>query len=501
MADSVTKKIASASTWNVAFAGLQIFVQIGIFAALARILSPQDYGVFAFANAILVYIVHVSQRGLTAGLLRRTTMTPEEVAGAYHMCIIVSLGTLAAMGAAYAGMIAWLGPDMRMQADILLFMGLPLTLQILASPATAKLQRELRYVSINLIQIGSIALGNGLVTILCALAGLGPWSLAYGAAATAGLNAVLVLWRGWEPMRLVWRGRDIWALLKEAVGFNILRVLDVSWVQSPIVIYGATSSAAAVGIYQRVQYLADLALQMTVWRVNAVVYSALGARSDGATINLGQYRLVLTVLAALTLPIAAFLIAAAPEIVAVMLGPNWLEGAPVLRVIAIGFAIYTINHAASMALEHAGRFTQRAIQAGLALAVMIPLLLLTPANDLNRFAYPAVVSMIVGSAAMHYFVGERWRTIPGFLAALAPGFLLAAGSAGGAIGGRAACAALGLEGAGLVLLGQLIGGGLGCLAVLPLIARLPALKPFIEIARNKAPRLVRLTRPLHWLSL
>lgn len=490
--------MALAATSNVGFAFVSMAVQVGTFSVLARLLSPQDYGVFAFANAILVYIMHLSQRGLTSSLLRKPELSAEDFGAAYFMCASITGLMVLIIAATSAGLIWFSHGKLKPQGYMLLFMAIPLAIQILTTPALAQLQRKLAMTSINLTQIASMLVGNGITSIACAAAGLGPWSLAFGSAAGAIAAAIPTLWLGRSEVRLTWHTASVWTALKEGLQFNGLRSLDIGWLQAPTLLLGASVPAGTIGIYQRMQFLADLSMQMTVWRVSSVIYAALARRGDGSTVQKDQYRTVLMIIAALVLPIVAFSVSATREIVEVLLGPKWLAGVFTLKLLMVAFGLSTINQAAGMALEHAGRLKARSLPAALAFVGNVALLIVIPHGRPELYGWAPLLSMTASSILLHIMVGERWKDVPAILAALLPGIVLAFATTVGVRVGGVAIDATPLAGHAIPrLAAELLFGIVFNIFAVPFIAGLPQMNGLTEIFRRDFPGLFVATRHIH----
>jgi PST family polysaccharide transporter len=469
-----------------------------IFGLLGRLLTPEDYGVFAFANAILVYVAHLSQRGLSSSLVRKPSLTPADYGSAYVMCAIVALFSSAVLIALWWIIDVSL-PNQHEQSILLLFMAVPLAMQILATPAQVYLQRRVNFLAINAIQVASICLGNGVVGVVCALLGLGPWSLALAGAAAALVSLLLSLIVGRHSLH----GSCTWPIVRaglhDAMHFNAIRSLDVAWLQAPTIILGIIGAPAAVGIYQRMQFLADLGMQLTVWRITSVLYAALARRSDGLSIDKSQYRNVFTLCVLLVLPIIAFVLFATENIVSVLLGSQWTSGVTTLRLLIVAFGLTTINQAAAMALEHAGKVRQRVLQALTAVCIIVVLIFALSGLGPEYYAVPSLVSMVTSTILIHMAVGERWSDLPGLLVNIIPGLALFVAVAMGAVIAPVALEGLHMAPGSLnVLTLQFALSILFCSLCIPFLFRTRGLAPFVSAFATTFPKAFAKTRPLHW---
>jgi len=483
------KKIASAMGWNLAFVLVTAGAQILTTMLLGRLLSPSDYGVFAFANAIVVFGMHLSQRGLATAILRQLTLSPTDIGNAY---IVASLVSIALGGLTVLGSIAlrtFGGGALDQQTRLLLFMAIPVIFQLIATPAASLLQRDLATVKASVVSVAGILIGNGLTAATLAFYGFGPWSLALGAAANALVTLLMNHWFARASVRFRWESSEIRRLLREAIAMNGLRALDVAWVQLPLVIFGLRAPSATAGIYQRSQFVADILLQMTVGRLSAVLYAALAARGEGQSTSNRMYRLTFTFLSALVFPIVGFVFAASDNVLGVLLGPAWTSGAWTLRLLIVAFGIWTVNQAAGMMLELRARFADRYICSAAAAASLLLCIAMAPPDNLVLMSLPAVFSMLFTAIVVHVRAGETLRTAPQLLALLGPGLTFGLTSFIGAMLGGKIAVELSLP----LYFWQLLLQGCGAcllsgLAAIP-IMRLPQMQPFLGVLDLFAPNL------------
>ncbi|MCJ9729717.1 oligosaccharide flippase family protein [Bradyrhizobium sp. PRIMUS42] len=489
MTEAVTStgQVSRAIGWNIALTIVSIVVQVAVTMSLGRLLTSADYGVFAFANSIIVFSSHLSQRGLSGAMLKQGALTPADVGNSYVVCVslVALISTL--IGAVVLSL-KFFGARFEPQSDILLFLLLPLSIQLLSTPAATILQRNFAVVRANIFQVCGMVVGNGVVACWFAYSGWGAWSLAYGAFAAAVITGALNVMGGWSAVAFEWSYRRYTQLLSDAIAMNGLRALDVAWLQAPILFFGVFATIANAGLYQRMQFFADLLLQMTVWRVGTVLYTAMAVERNEATIGNKQYRSVFRVLVTLTLPIIAFVWTAAEPMIGFLLGPAWLDGAWTFRILIIAFGLYTINQAGFWTLELSGRFVPRYASAGCALVSVVLSLLLVPIDASFGYGFAPLCSMLVTAFVLQYALGERLSDVRTILVSLRGGVVLAVGvTLGaflGALLGREIGAVTPLE--LLLVQAALAGGGVVC--IVPIVLSFAELSTIRELLLHRFPQ-------------
>lgn len=141
---------------------------------LTRAIGPGNFGLFTSALGITIYLSYLAGLSVNIYLIRRVSAPSKQV---YHQAFTLLLVTgLAAMlaGAACLPLVRLWFKDFRLLPPLLAMLTtLPLT--CLASPATAKLERELNYRAVAFIELSGQVI-NHAVALTLAYAGYGVWA-------------------------------------------------------------------------------------------------------------------------------------------------------------------------------------------------------------------------------------------------------------------------------------------------------------------------------------
>ena len=487
-AGTENRHVSRAIRWNVTLTVITVAVQVGVTMLLGRLLTAFDYGVFAFANSIMVFSNHLSQRGLSAALLQRRELHPRDFGYAYLACLTIFVAIAPFVLTAGWALIAYGRGQYDTQAHILMFLLVPLAVQMVATPQIVVLQRRFAVVQANLFQTAGLFFGNGVVGGFCAWHGLGAWSLAYGALAYAAVLGGASMVAGWTPVAFGCSGAAYRAFLIDAATMSWLRALDVAWLQVPLGYFGIhASSVAFSGVYQRMQFFADILLQMSVWRVGTVYYAAMAVDRTADAVDRTLYRRVYQVLATLTLPLVAFSWTAAEPMIEVLLGRKWVQGAWTFRLLMVAFGLFAINLAATWSMEIGRGYRPRIIAAMTAVTSETVLLCLVPADAQGWYPVPAVLSMALTTILVYRFSGERLPTVPQLVWLLRGGLLLSVLVVIGSLAGLQLARWQGFAGAFPLLALQGGAAGISTALAAPVALTLADMSPILDMLLRRAP--------------
>ncbi|MFI6506282.1 lipopolysaccharide biosynthesis protein [Streptosporangium sp. NPDC050855] len=319
---------------------------------LARLLAPEDFGLYAIALAATTFVMHVNDVGIIAATVQWRGRVEDMAPTATVMAVAFSTGiygifwVIAPYFAELAGS-AEATPVVRLLTAVILIDGV-------TAVRAGSLMRGFGHDRLTRANIAG-SLVNAAVAITLAANGAGAYSFAAGQVAANTVTGVLVLaWAG-LPFRLGF-DREVAARLLRfgaplALGLGIEAVL----MNADYVIVGAVLGPVALGFYL-------LAFNVSSW-VPSVIGTALRyvtvpsfsrlAEQRPEALSLGVQRSV-PLLVASVLPVAVVTATLAPEIVAFLYGATWAPAAGVLAVLAVLMVVRMLTSLAFDVLTSAG---------------------------------------------------------------------------------------------------------------------------------------------------
>jgi O-antigen/teichoic acid export membrane protein len=314
--------------------GLALVLQTGTAMVLARLLSPEDFGLQGMAFAMSGFLGLFTEAGLGIASVQRQDLTHEQASTMFWINVAVGVG-LATAAAAMAPVLVVFFKEPRLlsitvvSAAAFLFNGL-------AVQHRALLNRAMRFVTVAKIELLAFAISAGIGMSMAAL-GYGYWALV-GMAVSNPLAAAAAFWMAirWRPGRPR-RGAGVRSLLQVGGVVSLHSIVIYLAYNADKILLGRFWGAEALGLYGRAYQLANLPLHQLHSSLGNVAFPAL-SRAQGDTGRL--HRSFLTSYAAVvsvTIPLTVSLAVFAEEIVGILLGPKWTGAAVVLRLLAPTF--------------------------------------------------------------------------------------------------------------------------------------------------------------------
>ena len=339
--------------------------QFGITAITARLLTPADFGLFAIANVVFMLAANTIGMGLIQAIVREPVLD-REIIGSTVLLSCCSAAALAVIEISVAPLVARgsVAADGDALKGLLQLVSLAILISGIGIPAQAIMQRELRFRELGQVHLAALVFGMGATTVALAMVGEGPNSLGYGCIAYVTIVSAGCWWSVSDRWTITWRGAHIVRIGRVGMQMSLVRLLDALWTQAPLMIANTQLSAFDVGLYQRAQSLVDGSIQATCGRVSSVVFPVIAARQHHDEFLRELIPPLIGIYSVFLLSAITFVVFAASDIVALMLGPGWSDAAEPLILIMFAYAVLAISQPASSQLEARAVFRGRILGAG-----------------------------------------------------------------------------------------------------------------------------------------
>ncbi|MEX2421151.1 MAG: lipopolysaccharide biosynthesis protein, partial [Actinomycetota bacterium] len=311
---------------------------------LARLLDPSEFGIVAFALAVIAYLSYLTDLGMTAALVQRQDARDPAVASTVFWLSVSGAAVLTAIAWFAAPAIARVGPDPLVE-DVVRALSVSFFIGAFGGAQAALYEHSLEFRPLAVRQIGA-GLAKGTTSIALAAAGAGVWSLVAGQLVGATVG-VLLLWWGssWRPSAVVSRAQ-VPSLLRFGGAITALGFLSEVGRSADYIIVGARAGAEALGLYYLAFRLPDVviaAASQVAWRVLFPAYARLkdAASGDGSGLEaLGRgYLRTVRLVSLVVFPAAFGLAALATPIVVTLFGRRWENAADAMALLAIWAAV------------------------------------------------------------------------------------------------------------------------------------------------------------------
>lgn len=324
---SVSRRASRAFGWSFGNTVASRLGTLAIGIALARVLGPEQFGIFAIATVTLLAILSFNELGVSLAVIRWRD-DPATIAPTINTIAVASSALLTAGVVVAAPWISAVLGDVR-AAPVVRVLAISILLNGLVATSAAVLQREFMQKQRTIADQVNTWLGAGL-SLLFALLGWGAMSLAIGRLIASVVFGVMLIKWSPVPYRFGW-DRDI---ARRLLGFGLplaassIVVFASGYADQLIV--GATLGAQALGFYVLAFNLASWPVSIFSQPLRAVAPAAFSALKSEPQRMSRNFARVLAILSCVAVPACLAISGAAEPVVAFVYGDVWLPAAGVL---------------------------------------------------------------------------------------------------------------------------------------------------------------------------
>src|SRR5690625_2158795 len=337
---SLKSQASKGVIWTAAERFGQQLIQAVIFVILARLLTPEDFGLIAMLMIFFAVSQSLIDSGMGQALIRLKEITDEDRSTVFWFNLLLSL---VFYGLLYLGAPAIASfYDRPELVDLTRVMGLAVIFFGIAIVQRSEMTQQLEFKKQAFAQIPAVTIA-GITSVTLAYLGYGVWALAVQYLLLA-LVSSLILWIQ-QPAKIHF------AFYKESFknlfgfGYKLLLSGLLNTVFSNIsrLVIGKFFAAATLGFYTQAQNVRKLASQNLISVIQKVTYPLLSKTADDPKRMKRGYRQDIQASTFIIFPGMVLLFIFADPLMVYVLGPQWQPAAPFLKIICLYGILYHLH--------------------------------------------------------------------------------------------------------------------------------------------------------------
>lgn len=337
---SLKDKTVKGVGWSAADAFLGQGVAFIVGLVLARLLSPEEYGLIGIVTIFTTIMLGVVDSGFSNALIRKKEVTDEDYSTLFFFNLAVSVVMFLLLYAAAPWIASFF--DRPQLVALVRLMGLLLILQAMSIVQSTILSRRIDFKTKTKASFIS-ALVSGVIGIVMAYMGYGVWSL------VAQQLSRLILYSG-----CLWVYNHWWPKLQFSIsslkymwgfGWKLLvsSMLDNIWKEIYQVVVGKFYNPATLGQYTRAKQYASLFSSNLTTIVQRVSFPVLSQVQDNRERMMAAYRKVIKTTMFITAITMISLGSVSEPLIYCLIGPQWHQAATFLPLICISMSLYPLH--------------------------------------------------------------------------------------------------------------------------------------------------------------
>ncbi len=345
-------KVLSSLIWKLLERGGTQGVQFIIQIVLARILSPNDYGIIALIMVFIALANVFVQSGFNTALIQKKEADEEDFSSVFYVSLLIA-GILYIILFISAPIISkfYRLPQL---INIIRVLSITLFFGAFNSIQNAIVARNMIFKKLFFSSLGAIII-SGIIGIVIAYKGFGVWALVYQQLINQ-LCICLILW-----FTIKWRPKLLFSLEKIKILFSfgskllLSALLDTGYREGTNLIIGKVYTPTMLGYYSRGDQFPKLIIGNVNGSIQSVIFPVLSSFQDDKEKIREIVRKGITMSSYIIFPMMIGLCAVAEPLVKLLLTDKWLPCVPFLRIFCLTYALWPIHTTNLQAINALGR--------------------------------------------------------------------------------------------------------------------------------------------------
>lgn len=340
MKESLRDVTVKGVTWS----GIDNVVRLGVTfvvgIVLARLLSPDDYGLIGIISIFMAICQTLINGGFTTALIRKKEISEDDYNTAFIVNIGMSLLLYIIIFLCAPAIADFFGRNELINLTRVL--SLSMIVGALAIVQQTRLTRKIDFRTQTKVTLIASVMGGG-VGIVMALFGFGVWALVAQQLTMQGMSTcLLVFCNKWYP-RFRFSSNSFHDLFGFGWKMMISALLDTIWKELYQMVVGKFYNSATLGQYTRSKQFSDLFSSNLTNVIQRVTYPVLSTIQDDKERMMFAYRRIIKLSMFITAISMFFLGAVSEPLLYCLIGPQWHDAAMFLPLICISGSTYPLH--------------------------------------------------------------------------------------------------------------------------------------------------------------
>lgn len=351
MANNIKQQLFSGVFYTALAKYSGIIISLVVAGILARLITPDDFGIVAIASVIIGFFNLFTDMGVGASIVQNKTLTDEELSDIFSFTLWIGIGISLLFFAS-----SWLIADYY-ENEILRPLCQLLSVNLFFASATIVpgalfyKNKEFKFIAIRsfIIQIAGGAAG-----VTAALCGAGLYALIISPILSSTL--IFIISYGRYPQRLRFTLglpvlRKIFSYSAYQFLFNTINYFSRNLDK---LLIGKHMNMSDLGYYEKSYRLMMLPLQNITQVITPVMHPIFSDYQNDKERLASNYERIVRFLAFIGLPLSVLLFFTAQEVTLIIFGNQWLPSIPVFQILTLSVGVQIILSSSGSIYQAAG---------------------------------------------------------------------------------------------------------------------------------------------------
>ena len=351
MANNIKSQLFSGVFYTALAKYSGVVISLVVAGILARLLSPDDFGIVAVATVIIAFFNLLTDMGVSPAIVQHKSLTKDDLSDIFSFTIWTGIGISILFFAS-----SWIIADYY-QSDTLRILCQLLSVNLFFASATIVpgamfyRNKEFKFIAIRsfVIQISA-----GAAAVTAALCGAGLYALIINPIVSSVLIFVISFQRYPQRLRFTLGLRVLRKIFSYSAYQFLFNVINYFSRNLDKLLIGKYMSMSDLGYYEKSYRLMMLPLQNITQVITPVMHPIFSDFQNDKGKLLSSYERIVRFLAFIGLPLSVLLFFTAEEVTLIIFGDQWMPSVPVFRILSLSVGIQIILSSSGSIFQAAG---------------------------------------------------------------------------------------------------------------------------------------------------
>lgn len=336
---TIRKNVRTGVLYNGIARYSNVIVSIFIGATLARLLTPEEFGVVAIIVVFISFFNLLSSFGISAAIVQNKTLDDDDISSIFTFSILI--GIAASIGFFLSAPLIASFYNNPILINLTRLMSIAVLFNTLKMVPDALNTKKLLFKEIGIISV-VIHIITGIVAIVLAYYGFSYYALIINSILNGLLLFLAFFYLSPIKIKFSIKKSSINKIAKFSTYQFLFQFINYFAGNTDNLLIGKFFTASALGFYEKAYKLMMLPVQNLTFVITPVLHPVLAEYQDNKEVIYDAYLKIVKLLAIIGFPLSIFLYFNATEIINIMYGPQWDQSIPVFEFLALAVGIQIV---------------------------------------------------------------------------------------------------------------------------------------------------------------
>jgi len=336
LSPSLAKQTLKGINWQFLATFVQISLSLVVGIVLARLLSPEDFGIIGYVLVFVGFTKTIAESGVSSALIQLSDLTDGHLG--VGLLISFSIALIA------IGLFWFLSPILvhGISISILRIVSLIFLINAPSIISESLLRRSLNFFPLFIVDAISYSIGYGLVSIILALSHHGVWSLVIGIMVQSVIRSSLLCFISPYRLSIKFNYTELTSMVRFGTGITLTKIGNYGANNLDYYVTGTFLDSQALGFYQRSFQLITQSLLSIAGILTSVLFPVFSKIQSDLEGSRRMYLLSVKITSLVVFPIAILVSLVSRELIIVLYGSQWIGSIKALSILSFNALLISI---------------------------------------------------------------------------------------------------------------------------------------------------------------